>query len=63
VPTETPAETYTVEQGNTLGGIARKEYGDFERWRCIAERNEIDDPDIISAGQELELPPEEECAL
>jgi ABC-type amino acid transport substrate-binding protein/predicted Ser/Thr protein kinase len=62
VPTETPAETYTVEQGNTLGGIARKEYGDFELWRCIAERNEIDDPDIISAGQELELPPEEECA-
>ncbi len=47
---------YVVRQGDTLSGIAGREYGDPGMWRIIAERNRIDDPLAIRPGQLLTLP-------
>jgi len=47
---------YVVRQGDTLSGIAGREYGDPGMWRIIAEKNRIDDPMAIMPGQLLTLP-------
>ncbi|MEF8783308.1 MAG: LysM peptidoglycan-binding domain-containing protein [Haloarculaceae archaeon] len=58
--------TYEVEEGDTLWDIAKREYGDGEKWGVIFEANRkteqnpdgIEDPDLIHPGQELVLPPQ-----
>ena len=54
------AATYTVKQGDTLSAIAKREYGDAGKWKQIyeANREQIDDPDLIHPGQELRIPGE-----
>ncbi len=54
-----PARTYTVKAGDSLSAIAKREYGDAGAWRRIydANRDQIDDPDLIHPGQELKIPP------
>lgn len=54
-----PARTYTVKSGDSLSAIAKREYGDAGAWRRIyeANRDQIDDPDLIHPGQELKIPP------
>jgi nucleoid-associated protein YgaU len=49
---------YTVVSGDTLSGIARKYYGDAGKWPIIfeANRNQIQDPNRIVAGQVLRIP-------
>jgi Contractile injection system tube protein/LysM domain len=47
---------YTVNQGETLSGIAGASYGDPALWRVIALANAIDRPRPLAAGQELVLP-------
>ena len=47
---------YTVNQGETLSGIAATSYGDPTLWRVIALANGIDRPRPLAAGQELVLP-------
>jgi contractile injection system tube protein/LysM domain-containing protein len=47
---------YTVNQGETLSGIAGSNYGDPALWRVIALANAIDRPRPLAAGQELVLP-------
>lgn len=56
-----PANTYTVKSGDTLSAIARREYGDAGEWRRIyeANRDQIDNPDLIQPGQELKIPTRE----
>lgn len=51
--------TYTVKSGDSLSAIAKREYGDAGAWRVIfdANRDRIDDPDLIQPGQELKIPP------
>jgi nucleoid-associated protein YgaU len=63
MPTEpkniTPAgKTYTVVKGDSLSKIAKREYGDVRDWRKIYEANRdvIDDPDLIEPGQSLIIP-------
>lgn len=53
--------TYTVKSGDTLSAIAKREYGDANQWRRIydANRDKIDNPDLIHPGQELKLPARE----
>lgn len=45
--------TYIVEPGDTLWGIAERFFGDGNRYKEIAELNNLADPNIIHAGQEL----------
>jgi len=49
---------YTVVKGDSLSKIAKREYGDANKWRTIYEANSdlIKDPDVIHAGQLLCLP-------
>jgi nucleoid-associated protein YgaU len=55
------ANSYTVKSGDTLSEIAKREYGDAGQWRRIfeANRDQIDNPDLIQPGQELKMPPRE----
>lgn len=61
-PTEAPAEdhshpeTYTVVRGDSLWNIAVEIYGDGYRWSEIAELNQLVNPSIIHAGNQLQLP-------
>jgi nucleoid-associated protein YgaU len=50
--------TYVVVEGDSLSKIARREYGDANKWRTIYEANKalIKDPDLIYPGQELKIP-------
>ncbi len=48
--------TYTVQPGDTLIGIAKEQLGQEGLWREIAERNNITDPSKLRVGQKLNLP-------
>jgi nucleoid-associated protein YgaU len=52
-------ETYTVQKGDSLSKIAKRIYGDANSWKKIfeANRDRIDDPDLIQPGWVLKLPP------
>ena len=49
---------HTVQSGETLSGIATDFYGDPAKFRIIfaANRQILDDPDVIVPGQELRIP-------
>jgi nucleoid-associated protein YgaU len=59
-PTSTSdfSKTYVVVKGDSLSKIAKREYGDANKWRAIYEANKelINDPDLIYPGQELKIP-------
>jgi len=50
--------SYTVVKGDSLSKIAKREYGDANKWRAIYEANRdlIKDPDLIYPGQLLNVP-------
>ena len=59
---ETPKKastTYTVVSGDSLSRIAKRHYGDANKWKAIYEANRdlISNPDLIHPGQVLTLPP------
>ena len=49
---------YVVKPGDTLSKIAQEFYGDTNRWREIyeANRDQIENPNLIRAGWELAIP-------
>jgi len=49
---------YTVQAGDTLSDIAQRHFGRASAWHAIfdANRDQIDDPDLIRPGQVLRLP-------
>jgi nucleoid-associated protein YgaU len=55
IPTD---ELYTVVAGDTLRSIAQQFYGDESQWTRIFDENreQIDDPNVISVGQVLLVP-------
>jgi nucleoid-associated protein YgaU len=55
IPTD---ELYTVVAGDTLRSIAQQFYGDENQWPRIFDENrdQIDDPNVISVGQVLRIP-------
>lgn len=68
IPTSTPGQnptsgslsayrTHTVVAGDTLASVAYGAYGKADRWRLIAEANEIDDPTRLRTGRSLLIPP------
>ena len=50
--------TYTVKPGDTLSKISKEFYGDPNRYQKIfeANRDKLENPDKIRAGQELSIP-------
>ena len=54
-PTE---QIYTVVAGDSLSKIAKRLYGDANQWRRIfeANRDQIQNPDLIKPGQKLKIP-------
>jgi hypothetical protein len=50
---------HTVVRGDTLSGIAAREYGDAAQWRRIADANaaRVPNPRRLRPGLDLELPP------
>jgi nucleoid-associated protein YgaU len=52
---------YRVVKGDSLSKIAERVYGDAQAWRRIydANRDIIDDPDLIHPGQVLKVPKKE----
>ena len=60
---EQPADRtqfHTVEKGDTLSAIAKKVYGDPNRYAAIFEANKpmLKDPNKIYPGQVLRIPPQ-----
>jgi nucleoid-associated protein YgaU len=57
-PSMTTGRTYVVVSGDSLSKIAKREYGDAQKWPKIyeANRNIIKNPDLIYPGQELRIP-------
>ena len=51
-------QSYTVVKGDSLSKIAKRVYGKASLWRKIyeANRDHIEDPDLIYPGQVLRLP-------
>jgi LysM repeat protein len=49
-------KTYVVRKGDTLARIARRELGDPNAWRALADYNGLPSPDQIAVGQQLWLP-------
>src|SRR5688572_19241439 len=51
-------ETYVVQSGDTLSAIAQRFYGDANAYMRIfeANRDKLDNPDMIHPGQELIIP-------
>ncbi len=58
-PAEQQQRTITVQPGDSLSKIAKREYGDANKWRAIfdANRDKIKNPDLIHPGEVLTLPP------
>lgn len=56
-PTAAP-RTYTVAAGDNLSKIAKKFYGNADKWKKIfeANRDTIKNPDLIHPGQVLKIP-------
>ena len=58
--TEPEAQFHTVERGDTLSAIAKKFYGDANKYPVIFEANKpmLSHPDKIYLGQMLRIPPQ-----
>jgi nucleoid-associated protein YgaU len=57
-PGSSTESTYTVVQGDSLSKIAKRFYDDANEWRRIfeANRDQIENPDLIHPGQVLRIP-------
>ena len=58
-PEAVPAPVfYTVVSGDSLWKIASKHYGDGNKWQALFEANRevIQDPDLIYPGQQIRVP-------
>lgn len=47
---------YTVQEGDTLAGIAEEHLGSADQWQLIAQANDLSNPDRIQVGQTLTIP-------
>lgn len=55
IPAESNPKTYTVKSGDTLWAICKREYGDGNKYKEVAQLNGIGNPSIIQAGQVIKL--------
>ena len=54
VTKETPS-TYTVKAGDTLSSICKKQLGDASKYKDVAAKNSIQNPNLIYPGQVIKL--------
>lgn len=49
---------YTIQSGDSLSKIAKRFYGDANKWNTLFEANRevIEDPDLIYPGQQIRVP-------
>nr|DAU32964.1 MAG TPA: tail assembly protein [Caudoviricetes sp.] len=52
---KTPAKTYTVRRGDTLWAICKKQLGDGEKYKEVAKKNNISNPNVIKPGQVIKF--------
>ena len=45
------------KDGDAVWLYAAREYGDPEKWRVIANHNQLENPRLVAPGTQLELPP------
>jgi len=52
------SQSYVVVAGDSLSKIAKRYYGDANKWNRIyeANRDQIKNPDLIHPGQQLRIP-------
>jgi hypothetical protein len=57
-PAPAAEQMYTVADGDNLSGIAEQFYGSADQWSRIfeANRDQLENPDLIHAGQVLRIP-------
>ncbi len=55
-PAPAPVKTHTIRTGETLWSVAKKFYGNGQRWREIAAANDIADESKIPIGKVLRIP-------
>ncbi|ANJ25709.1 LysM peptidoglycan-binding domain-containing protein [Agromyces aureus] len=55
-----PRRVHTLKEGDTLAGIAYREYGSAAMWRVLADVNGIDDPMRLVPGRPVFLPAADE---
>lgn len=48
--------SYTIEKGDNLWGIAVRAYGDGYSWTRIVQANNLSNPDLIFSGNILKIP-------
>ena len=55
---EAEPKFYTIQKGDSLSKIAKREYGNATKWKALFEANEevIEDPDMIYPGQTIRIP-------
>ena len=46
-----------IREGDSLWGLAAKEYGDASKWKVIADANNIDNPRVLKTGRQIVIPP------
>jgi hypothetical protein len=49
-------EIYIVKSGDTISKIAAKKYGDANKWKRIADANNLRDPRSLTIGKRLRIP-------
>lgn len=54
-------QTYTVKSGDNLSKISKQFYGDSDEYMRIfyANRDKLNDPNMIQVGQQLVVPPDD----
>jgi nucleoid-associated protein YgaU len=50
-------QPYTVKPGDSLSKISKLFYGNANKYNAIAQANGIPNPDLIRAGQQINVPP------
>lgn len=53
--TKVENKTYIVKKGDTLWSIAKREFGDGQKYKDIAKLNNLANPNLIKIGQQLRL--------
>ena len=49
-------QSYTIKSGDNLSKVSKLFYGNANKYQQIADANGISDPNLIKAGQQINVP-------